>query len=500
MNEVSRRHFLGLTAGMAATTFLPAIARASTSLLTLRAETRTLDVGGRATTVMGLTNGNGSQGLTLDPGQRFRVDLTNDLTEKTIIHWHGQIPPNDQDGAPNTNPLLNPGETRPYDFVPRAGTYWMHSHVPLQEFSMLSAPLIVRRPEDVKADRQEVVMFLHDFAFATPEEIINRVKTGDANAPDGHDAMMMPQDKGMVGHDMNHSMDRMQAMGNVAASPMPHDGGMKMDLNDYEFDAYLCNDRTLDDPEVVQVEAGGRVHLRIINGSTMTAYWIDTGDVPATLIAVDGDLIQPVRGTRFPVSEAQRLELVIDMPRDGAALPVLALREGSRRRTGLILAPTGARVAKFQSLAQSEAPAIEAHFAFEAGLRALEPLPKRSVTRRDKAVLAGTMQPYVWTINGEVWTDHTPIPATHGERVELTFHNMSMMAHPMHLHGHVFQVVEVGGKRISGAIRDTVLVPQMSNVTIALDAGQAARWLLHCHQAAHLTNGMMTEFVVSSSV
>ena len=78
------------------------------------------------------------------------------------------------------------------------------------------------------------------------------------------------------------------------------------------------------------------------------------------------------------------------------------------------------------------------------------------------------------------------------------FHNMSMMAHPMHLHGHAFQVVGVGQTRIAGAVRDTVHVPPMGMVTVAVDAGEAARWMLHCHHMAHLASGMMTEIQVSA--
>ena len=80
----------------------------------------------------------------------------------------------------------------------------------------------------------------------------------------------------------------------------------------------------------------------------------------------------------------------------------------------------------------------------------------------------------------------------------LTFHNMSMMAHPMHLHGHVFQVVALNGQAMNGALRDTVPVPPMSMVSVALDAGEAARWMLHCHHMPHLATGMMTEFTVSA--
>lgn len=82
---------------------------AQPAALALQATTRTLDIDGRAATVFGLINGNGTPGLILDPGQRFPLDLTNDLTEPTIIHCDGQIPPNAQDGVPDMPmPLLKP--------------------------------------------------------------------------------------------------------------------------------------------------------------------------------------------------------------------------------------------------------------------------------------------------------------------------------------------------------------------------------------------------------
>ena len=66
-----------------------------------------------------------------------------------------------------------------------------------------------------------------------------------------------------------------------------------MDINDIDYDAYLANDRTLADPEVFRVEAGGTVRLRLINGATATAFWIDTGELRGEAIAVDGRLRDP---------------------------------------------------------------------------------------------------------------------------------------------------------------------------------------------------------------
>jgi FtsP/CotA-like multicopper oxidase with cupredoxin domain len=75
----------------------------------------------------------------------------------------------------------------------------------------------------------------------------------------------------------------------------------------------------------------------------------------------------------------------------------------------------------------------------------------------------------------------------------MTFMNPTMMMHPMHLHGHHFQVVAIGGRRFSGALRDTLIVPAHAPVTVAFDANLKGSWFLHCHHLYHMATGMMTE-------
>ncbi|RYH06369.1 multicopper oxidase family protein [Tropicimonas sp. IMCC6043] len=503
MTNFTRRGLMAAGAAACAATQLPAVARARTSApIALAAARRTIDVDGRAASVWGLARSDGRQGLILDPGEPFRVALTNTLDQPTIVHWHGQIPPNAQDGVPDMPmPVLAPGESRSYDFAARPGTHWMHSHIPTQEMKLLAAPLIVRSEADVAEDRQEVVLFLHDFSFKDPEEVLAEITGGHGGggqADGGHGghgahaaapaAPAAPADHAAMGHGMAG-----MTMGGMSM------GGMAMDLNDYDWDAYLANDRTLADPEVVTVERGGRIRLRVINAAAATVFWIDTGVAAARLVAVDGHGVQPLSGNRFGLAMGQRLDLEIDLPAEGGAWPILALREGARERTGLILATPGAAVERIAALADVAAPAFDIDLAQEARLTALESLPGRPIDRGRMLMLGGSMQPYAWTIDGQTWGGHSPVRARPGERVELMFHNMSMMGHPMHLHGHVFQVVEINGQRVSGALRDTVYIPPMSMVTVALDAGEAARWMLHCHHMPHLATGMMTEFQVSAS-
>jgi FtsP/CotA-like multicopper oxidase with cupredoxin domain len=102
------------------------------------------------------------------------------------------------------------------------------------------------------------------------------------------------------------------------------------------------------------------------------------------------------------------------------------------------------------------------------------------------------MASYVWTINGRGWDQHQPLEIKHGQRVEVTLMNMSMMAHPMHLHGHHFQIVAIDGQPLAGAVRDVIWIPPMRTVIVAFDASNPGEWAFHCHHLYHMTRGMMT--------
>jgi len=98
---------------------------------------------------------------------------------------------------------------------------------------------------------------------------------------------------------------------------------------------------------------------------------------------------------------------------------------------------------------------------------------------------------YVWIINGAVHGAHVALDVRDGERVEITFNDQTTMAHPMHLHGHDFQVVAIDGEKFSGALRDTVLIPARDGVTVAFDATCPGKWTLLCHHLYHMAAGMM---------
>ena len=120
---------------------------------------------------------------------------------------------------------------------------------------------------------------------------------------------------------------------------------------------------------------------------------------------------------------------------------------------------------------------------------------ERSADIRPSVMLTGNMSPYPWTLDDRIWSNRRKVEVSAGQRVALEFMNHSMMAHPMHLHGHHFQVRALNGQALHGAMRDTVLVPSMGSVRVEFDADNPGRWLYHCHNLYHMMTGMMSELV-----
>jgi FtsP/CotA-like multicopper oxidase with cupredoxin domain len=436
---------------------------------TIRATKRTLEINGKAADVLGLLQPNGTQGMSTTVDASFQVTLENQLSVPTAIHWHGLHPPNNEDGVPGvTQPAIRPGASVFYNFpVQPAGTHWMHSHQGLQEALLLAAPLIVHDPADHVRDEQEVVVMLSDYSFTPPDEIYANLR------------------RGPVGVSVAGQRQRPESMTNMKAKP---------DANDVNYDAYLANDRTLNDPEVVNVEKGGRVRLRIINGSSGTNFFIDLGSLSGEVIATDGIPVKPFRGSRFPIAIAQRLDIVLNLPGDGGAFPILALRELATEQTGIVLATPGAKVSRLPVAGSS--PTGLLNLDTERKLVAVNPLKPRPADTTSILRLQGNMSRYEWLINDVAFNVANPasekaqVHVKSGQRVALKFVNETPMSHPMHLHGHTFEVVAINDSRFTGALRDTVLVPGLTSVTVEFDANNPGLWYVHCHILWHLDAGM----------
>ncbi len=399
-------------------------------------------------------------------GERIRVVLENQLGEPTTIHWHGVPLPNAMDGLPGlTQEPVAPGETFVYEFdanVP--GTYFYHSHVGLQLDRGLLGPLVIDPAEPERLADREFLLFLDDWLPSSPDDAMAAMM---ATAPG------MGMGGGMMGGGM---------AGATASSEPPYAG-------------YLVDGRLGSAAEPLPVTRGERVRFRIVNGSAATTHRVGLMGHTLTVTHADGQPVAPVDVDSVVVGMGERYDVVVRMEHPGA----WSLLAGSVDQSvpGVVLPviyagerPTPAPVTTWPtSLTRGRTLSY-------ANLRPLDGRGESSTGRMMPLTLSAGANG-AWTINGQAYPEADVLRFRVGERIRFQFRNMSMLRHPMHLHGHFFQLVDRTTGRVSGPVKDTVLVePMMGAVDVEWVADNPGRWLLHCHHAYHMEMGMMREVVV----
>ena len=122
------------------------------------------------------------------------------------------------------------------------------------------------------------------------------------------------------------------------------------------------------------------------------------------------------------------------------------------------------------------------------------PRPIIPSTSRSKSSPADPGKFNHWLVNGKEYPHEGEFVLQQGARYRLVFHNKSDDAHPVHLHRHTFELVEVNGKKTSGVIKDTVVVPNYGRVSVDLVADQPGLTLFHCHNQQHMDFGFKALF------
>src|SRR6266446_6200476 len=452
-----------------------------------------LKVLGKEVTVIAIEQADGTHGYSPEKNDGFHVEVVNQLRVPTSIHWHGLVLPNLMDGVPFvTQDPIPPGDSRRYDFpLKQSGSYWMHSHYGLQEQQLLSAPMVIRSPTQSKVADAEFTVMFSDFSFTSPQDILKGLmgksqamngKTRKENMSDSKPMSMSEQKRSFVVQQWDEFSKRLVSRQIQAAPP---------DV-DVKYDAFLANRRTIDDPQVFEVKPGQSVLLRLMGAASATNFFIDTGGLDATIIATDGEDVQPLKGKFFQLSTAQRLDLLVTIPQTGGVFPILALAEGTSLQAGVLLATPGTKIPKQSLATRAQRTMGGLDNTQEIRLIAKEPLHDKPLQRSLPSVLGGNMMTYTWTINGAPYPNRNSLNVKEGERVELVISNTTGMSHPMHLHGHVFEVTEINGQKITGAKRDTILVPPKSTIKVVFDADNPGVWAYHCHILYHLATGMFT--------
>jgi len=494
-------------------------------------------------------------------GEEVTIHVTNRLAQRTSIHWHGLIVPADMDGVPGISfQGIDPGTTFTYRFkVNQSGTYWYHAHSRFQEQIGLYGPIVVepRRPRHV-TERDYVVM-LNDWTDTDPETIYRHLKVhagyynfGKRTAGD------FLQEANRLGWKQALADNRMW-------------GRMRMDRTDltdvsgYAY-TYLMNGATPQANWTGLFNRGERVRLRFINGSSMSFFDIRIPDLQMTVIAADGQDVDPATVDELRIGAAEVYDVIV-APKDDRAYTIFAQsmdRSGYARgtltpdrrlqaevpkldaRDELTMADmgmghamssdanvnthTGHDMSQLGSMDHGRhGTATPQHAPAESGpdvdmtvtvpttrlddpgfglrnngRRVLTyadlhtiggPIDSREPERDIELHLTGHMERFLWSFNGQKFSDAEPLQFRHGERLRIVLVNDSMMTHPIHLHGMWSEIETPDGE--FQVRKHTVNVQPAQRLSYAVTADALGRWAYHCHLLYHMEAGMFREVVVS---
>ncbi len=480
--------------------------------------------------------------IRLKEGTNVRLNVTNTLDEDTSIHWHGLLLPFHMDGVPGISfPGIRPGQTFTYEFpVRQSGTYWYHSHSGLQEQQGHYGPLIIDPAEAEPAEYdRDYILLLSEFTPLDPHFIMDRLRKGEGY-------FNYQQTAWADEYPLTAADRRMWAEMRMPATDIADVTGSTY--------TYLANGRGPKEGLEYLFTPGERVRLRVINGAAQTFFNLRIPGLAMTVIAADGQNVKPVEVDEFQIGTAEIYDVIIQpraeaytiiaesMDRSGMALATLASRPGARAaippprkppllemgdmgmnhgehgaghsmdgmkmRDTLLLPPDvkvgpGIDMVSMTPVDKMGDPGLGLR---DAGhrvlnyrmLSALEPnTDTREPSRLLELHLTGNMERYMWSFDGEMYSAVTdkPIRFAWNERVRVKLVNNTMMAHPIHLHGMFFDLVN--GKAPADQPRKTVVIVQPgASAQFDLTANEPGDWAFHCHLLYHMHGGMMQTVTV----
>ena len=554
MSTLSRRHLIKSTAALAAASALPMPAWATGQSLSharkgfgeVSGKDIELAIGnhhfatgnrsGHAVAVNGTIPG---PLVRLREGQRARLHVTNTLAEDSSIHWHGLLVPFQFDGVPGVSfPGIRPGERFTYDFpIRQSGTYWWHSHSGLQEQAGHYGPIIVESADpDPRYDRDYVVL-LSEFTPLHPHDIMRKLKVGEHY----FQRDMLTASEGTMPGAMRRMWGKMRMN--------PRDIS---DVTGSTY-TFLVNGHGPQDDLQFAFVPGERVRLRVINGSAMTFFNLRIPGVPMTVIQADGQDVDEVEVDEFQIGVAETYDVIVSPPagshaivaeamdRSGMGIASLTSHKGHiatppplRQIPTLTMADmgmmdhsahSGSGMASMEGMDHSmrDTSALPADVEAGPGVDMVAPMPMdrmdfpglgldtvshrvlrytdlrargmnphREIDREMEIHLTGNMERYMWSFDGRKFTAVTDDPIRFGydERVRVKLVNQTMMAHPIHLHGHFFELVN-GADHMHQPLKHTVVVQPGGTATFDLTANEPGDWAFHCHLLYHMHAGMM---------
>lgn len=379
-------------------------------------------------------------------GDTVIIHFTNSLPEATSIHWHGLRVTNDMDGVPGVtqDPVEAGGEFR-YEFVVRdAGTYWYHPHInsAAQVGWGMYGPIVVEDPNDPEALGDDVVLVMSDMSL-------------------DEDGRFQPVDS----------------------------GGKFGDLFGREGSVILVNGKVM--PQL-KVRAGKQQRWRVINAARARYYSLRVRDHVLTRIGGDNGLAaRSEELTRVLVTPGERADIVFT-PSDEPGTTRTVLWAPTDRGYGSLFSRP--RVPMMEIYTVEEPPVRPAEIPVE--LRHIAPIDvSGAVEKTLDLTIDLSNNDVVMGFNNTPYWEMKPIEARIGETHIWTLRNYTDFAHPFHLHGYFFQVLD--DARIP-EWKDTVDVPVDTELRIAVSFDERpGMWMYHCHILDHAEVGMMGQLHVA---
>lgn len=421
-------------------------------------------------------------------GETVKITLRNELPEPVSIHWHGYPVPNAMDGVPGvTQNAVQPGQSFTYEFkatVP--GTYWYHSHQDSvnQVDRGLYGALIVEPKDGLKVDR-DYTLILDEWMSAGMNMSGGNMSGSNMTGMD-HSNMNM-NGSNDNGKSMNHGQMNM-GNGNMG------NGGHDMSM----YDLFTINGKSGSLVEKLPVKQGEKVRIRLINAGFLT-HQIHLHGHEFKITAVDGQpLNNPgvLKDNVVAIAPGERYDIEFEANNPGQWFIEDHGDKEAVKGMKAIIAYEGSAGGADQPNEKAQLAAVDLSRYGQAG--------KMNFTLDQKYTLEYTMNlntenkngDTVYTINGKTFPETEPIKVKKGDTVKVRLVNNSKTDdHPMHLHGHFFQVLSKNGKPLEGApvIKDTLNLKPGEEYVVAFQADNEGNWMFHCHDLHHASAGMVTE-------
>ncbi|WP_242291253.1 multicopper oxidase family protein [Bacillus cereus group sp. BfR-BA-01356] len=434
-------------------------------------------------------------------GEKVKVTLKNELSAPVSIHWHGYPVPNNMDGIPGvTQDAVEPGKSFTYEFEANVpGTYWYHSHQDSvnQLDRGLYGALIV---EDTKEKYDKDYTLMLDEWVTDKEEMNKQLKEMTkgqiGNKSKGNENEEKNDDKnGMAHSGMDMGSDQKDS-GNMAG--MDH-GNMKMEGHDMSmYDLFTINGKSGDLVVPLKVNKGDKVRLRLVNAGYLS-HNIHVHGHDIKVIATDGQPINDpkvIKDKVISIAPGERYDIEFTANKTGKWYVEDHSKNKGAKGMKAVIEYDGSKEMKDKADEKEKLPKVDI---MKYGTKKLGSFPlNQEYTATYNMDLNTQMNgnEMVYTINGKVFPDIDPIQVKKGDLVKVKLVNRSKMDdHPMHLHGHFFQVLSKDGKPIEGSpiVKDTLNLRPGEEYEVAFVADNPGEWMFHCHDLHHASAGMVTE-------